>query len=129
MLSLPRRKTKFWNDSVSYLLGDTKIPFLLEKENKMKVNPIRDRILIKPLDAETVTKSGILIPDAAKEKSVTGKVIGVGTGKLTEDGQTVPLVVKQGDTVMYSQYSGQKVKINDEEHLILKEDEVMAIVE
>lgn len=129
MLSLPKRKTKFWNDSVTYFLGDTEVPFLLKKENNMKVNPIRDRILIKPLDAETVTKSGILIPDAAKEKPVTGKVLGVGTGKLTEDGQTVPLVVKQGDTVMYSQYSGQKVKINDEEHLILKEDEVMAIVE
>jgi chaperonin GroES len=95
----------------------------------MKINPIRDRILVKPLDAETVTKSGIVIPDAAKEKPNTGKVLGVGTGKLTEEGQTVPLIVKQGDTVMYSQYAGQKVKIDNEEHLILKEDEVMAIVE
>jgi chaperonin GroES len=95
----------------------------------MKVNPIRDRILVKPLDADTVTKSGIVIPDAAKEKPNTGKVLGVGSGKLTKEGQTIPLVVRQGDTVMYSQYAGQKVKIDNEEHLILTEDEVMAIVE
>lgn len=95
----------------------------------MKINPIRDRILIKPLDAETVTKSGIVIPGAAKEKPVTGKVIAVGSGKITEEGQVVPLVIKEGNTVMYSQYAGQKVKIDNEEHLILKEDDVMATVE
>lgn len=95
----------------------------------MKINPIRDRILIKPLDAETVTKSGIVIPETAKEKPVTGKVLAVGSGKITEEGQVVSLVVKEGDTVMYSQYAGQKVKIDNEEHLILKEDDVMAIVE
>ena len=95
----------------------------------MKINPIRDRILIKPLDAETVTKSGIVIPEAAQEKPIQGKVLAVGTGKVTEEGQTVPLVVKQGDTVMYGKYSGQTVKIDNEEHVILKEDDVMAIVE
>jgi chaperonin GroES len=115
--------------AVSYLWGETLPGFLLNKEKCMKINPIRDRILIKPLDAETVTKSGIVIPEAAKEKPVTGKVIGVGSGKITEEGQVVPLVVKEGDTVMYSQYAGQKVKIDNEEHLILKEDDVMAIVE
>ena len=95
----------------------------------MKINPIRDRILIKPLDAETVTKSGIVIPEAAKEKPVTGKVLGIGTGKITEEGQIVPLVVKEGDTVMYSKFSGQTVKVGNVEHVILKEDDVMAIVE
>ena len=95
----------------------------------MKLNPIRDRILIKPLDAETVTKSGIVIPEAAQEKPIQGRVLAVGTGKVTEEGQTVPLVVKEGDTVMYGKYSGQTVKIDNEEHVILKEDDVMAIVE
>jgi chaperonin GroES len=95
----------------------------------MKINPIRDRILIKPLDAETVTKSGIVIPDNVQEQHLQGRVLAVGTGKVTEEGQVVPLIVKEGDTVMYSQYVGHKVKINNEEHTILKEDEVMAIVE
>jgi chaperonin GroES len=95
----------------------------------MKINPIRDRILIKPLNAETVTKSGIFIPDNAQEKPSQGKVLAVGTGKLTDEGQIVPLVVKEGDTVMYGKFSGQTVKVDNVEHVILKEDEVMAIVE
>ena len=95
----------------------------------MKINPIRDRILIKPLDAETVTKSGIVIPEAAQEKPIQGKVLAVGTGKITEEGQVVPLVVKEGDTVMYGKYAGQPVKLDNVEHVILKEDDIMAIVE
>ena len=95
----------------------------------MKINPIRDRILIKPLDAETVTKSGIVIPDAAQEKPIQGKVLAVGTGKITEEGQLVSLVVKEGDTVMYGKYAGHTVKLDNVEHVILKEDDVMAIVE
>jgi chaperonin GroES len=95
----------------------------------MKINPIRDRILIKPLDADTVTKSGIFIPDNAQEKPNQGKVLAVGTGRLTDKGQVVPLVVKEGDTVMYSKFSGQTVKVDNVEHVILKEEEVMAIVE
>ena len=129
MLSLPKQNNKFWRDTVSYFWGDTLPKFLLIKENFMKLNPIRDRILIKPLDAETVTKSGIVIPEAAQEKPIQGKVLAVGTGKVTEEGQTVPLVVKEGDTVMYGKYAGQTVKINNIEHVILKEDDVMAIVE
>lgn len=95
----------------------------------MKLNPIRDRILIKPLDAETVTRSGIVIPENAQEKPIQGKVLAVGTGKVTEEGQIVPLVIKEGDTVMYSKFSGQTVKVDNIEHVILKEDDVMAIVE
>lgn len=95
----------------------------------MNVRPIRDRVLIKPLDAETTTKSGIVIPDNAQEKPMQGKVLGVGTGKIAEDGTIVPLVVKSGDTIMYGKFAGQTVKINNEEHLILKEEEIMAIVE
>ena len=95
----------------------------------MKIKPIRDRILVKPLDAETVTKSGIVIPDNAAEKPIQGKVVGAGTGKVTDEGHVVPLIVKEGDTVMYGKYSGQTVKMNGEELIVLKEDEVMAIVE
>lgn len=95
----------------------------------MNVKPIRDRILIKPEDKDTVTASGIVIPDNAAEKPMKGKVLAVGTGKIAEDGTIVPLVVSAGDTVLYGKFSGQTVKIDDIEHLILKEDEVMAIVE
>lgn len=129
MLSLPKQNNKFWRDTVSYFWGDTLPKFLLTKENFMKLNPIRDRILIKPLDAETVTKSGIVIPENAQEKPIQGRVLAVGTGKVTEEGQIVPLVIKEGDTVMYSKFSGQTVKVDNVEHVILKEDDVMAIVE
>lgn len=129
MLSLQKPSSKFWRDTISYFWGDTLPKFLLNEENFMKINPIRDRILIKPLDAETVTKSGIVIPENAQEKPIQGRVLAVGTGKLTEEGQTVPLVVKEGDTVMYSKFSGQTVKLDNVEHVILKEDDVMAIVE
>ncbi len=129
MLNSQKLKTKFWKETVSYLWGETYPPVLLYKEKAMKINPIRDRILIKPLDAETVTKSGIVIPDNAAEKPMQGKVLGVGSGKITEEGTVVPLEVKEGDTVMYSKFAGQPVKIDNVEHLILKEDDVMAIVQ
>ena len=95
----------------------------------MKLNPIRDRIIVKPLDAETVTKSGIVIPDNAAEKPQQGRVLGVGGGKVTDNGEIIALVVKEGDTVMYGKYSGQTVKVDGEELIVLKEDDVMAIVE
>ena len=95
----------------------------------MKIRPIRDRIVIKPLEAETTTKSGIVIPDNATEKPLQGKVLGVGTGKVAEDGSIVEMVVKEGDVVLYGKFAGQTVKVEDEEFLILKEDEIMAIVE
>jgi chaperonin GroES len=95
----------------------------------MKINPIRDRILVKPLDQDTVTASGIVIPDNAQEKPMQGQILSAGTGKVTEDGVTIPMVVKTGDKVMYGKYSGQTVRINNEDHLILKEDEILAIVE
>jgi chaperonin GroES len=95
----------------------------------MNVKPIRDRILIKPEDKDTVTASGIVIPDNVAEKPMKGKVLAVGTGKIAEDGTVVPLVISAGDTVLFGKFSGQTVKIDNEEHLILKEDEVMAIVE
>lgn len=94
----------------------------------MTLKPIRDRILIKPEDKESVTASGIVIPDNAAEKPLKGKVLAVGTGKVNEDGTIVPLVIKEGDTVLFGKYSGQTVKIDDVEHLIMKEEEIMAVV-
>ncbi len=95
----------------------------------MALQPIRDRILVLPEEKESVTSSGIVIPDNAAEKPLQGKVIAVGTGKVTEDGSIVPLVIKQGDTVLFGKYAGQTVKINEVEHLVMKEDDIMAIVQ
>ena len=95
----------------------------------MTYRPIRDRILVKPEDTENVTASGIVIPDNAAEKPLKGKVLAVGTGKVTEDGNIVPLVIKEGDTVLFGKFSGQTVKIDNIEHLIMKEDDIMAIVQ
>jgi chaperonin GroES len=95
----------------------------------MKVNPIRDRILVKPLEADTVTASGIVIPDTAQEKPMQGEVLGVGAGKITDEGNLVPMTVKIGDKILYGKFSGQAVKIENKDHIILKEDDVLAIVE
>jgi len=94
----------------------------------MKLTPIRDRIVVRLLEADTVTKSGIIIPDSAAEKPNQGEVLAAGTGKIGENGVTVPMVVKAGDTVLFSKFAGQTVKINNEEFHILKEDDVMAII-
>lgn len=95
----------------------------------MKVNPIRDRILVKPLENDTVTASGIVIPDNAQEKPMQGEVLGVGGGKVTDDGNIIPMTIKIGDKILYGKFSGQTVKIQNKEHIILKEDDVLAIVE
>lgn len=95
----------------------------------MKIKPIHDRILIKPLDAETVTKSGIFIPDNAAEKPNQGKVLAVGSGKTLENGVVLNLTVKEGDTVLYGKFSGQTVKVDNQDLVVLKEDDIMAIVE
>lgn len=95
----------------------------------MKLNPIRDRILVRPIEENTVTKSGIVIPDNAQEKPVRGQVIAVGSGRLLDNGTAVPLVVQTGDTVLYGKYAGTAVKVNDQEHIVMKEDDVLAIVE
>lgn len=95
----------------------------------MKLRPINDRIVVKPLDNETVTKSGIVLPDNAQEKPQQGKVLGVGTGRRIEDGSLVPLSVREGDTVLYGKYAGQTVKVDNVEHIVLKEEDILAIVE
>ena len=95
----------------------------------MKVNPIRDRLLVKPAPAETKTESGFFSPDNANEGPVQGTVIRAGGGRVAEDGTVVPLVVLEGSTVMYIKGAGQPVKVDDEDHIILTEDQILAIVE
>ena len=101
---------------------------LLYQGETMKLVPIRDRIVIKLLDAETRTASGLVIPDAAAEKPSQGDVLAAGTGKIDIDGKLVPMVVKAGDRVLFSKHAGQTVKLEGEEFLIMREDDVMAIV-
>lgn len=95
----------------------------------MKIRPHRDRIVVKVLDADTVSAGGIVIPDAAAEKPNKGRVVAVGTGRLTEAGTVVPMEVKQQDIVLFGKHAGQNVKVNGEEFLILVEDDVMAVIE
>jgi len=95
----------------------------------MNLKPIKDRIVIRLLEAETQTKSGLIIPDAAAEKPSQGEVVSAGAGRVTEDGILLPMSVKAGDRVLFGKHAGQTVKINGEELHILREDDVMAIVE
>lgn len=95
----------------------------------MKVKPLQDRLVVKRLAEEEKTKGGIIIPDAAKEKPQEARVIAVGPGKVTDNGQRVAPEVKAGDKVMFGKYSGTEIKIDGEEHLILREDDVLAIIE
>ena len=95
----------------------------------MKIRPLGDRILVKRIKEEEKTKGGIIIPDTAKEKPQEGKVVAVGKGKMTEDGKLMPLDVKAGDKILFGKYSGSEVKIDGEEHLILREDDILGVLE
>ena len=95
----------------------------------MKVKPLADRVLVKRLEEEERTKGGIIIPDTAKEKPIQGKVIAVGKGKVSDEGKVIPLEVKAGDKVLFGKYAGTEVKIDGEEHLIMREDDVLGIIE
>lgn len=95
----------------------------------MKIRPLHDRIIVKRLEEEEKTKGGIIIPDTAKEKPIEGRVIAVGDGRIKEDGTKIPLEVKVGDRVLFSKYGGTEIKIDGEEHLMMREDDILAIVE
>ncbi len=95
----------------------------------MKIRPLHDRILVQRLEEEEKTKGGIIIPDTAKEKPIEGKVIAVGNGKLLENGEIRPLEVKAGDRVLFSKYAGTDIKIEGEEYLIMREDDILGIIE
>ena len=94
----------------------------------MKVRPLYDRVIVKRIEEEETTKGGIIIPDTAKEKPVEGEVIAVGNGKLLDNGKQQPLDVKKGDRVLFGKYAGTEVQIDGEEHLIMREDDIIAIV-
>ena len=95
----------------------------------MNIRPLHDRLLVKRVAEEEKSKGGIIIPDTAKEKPIEGKVVAVGNGKILEDGKVRPLEVKKGDRVLFGKYSGTEIKIEGEEHLILREDEVLTVIE
>ncbi len=95
----------------------------------MKIRPLQDRILVKRIEEEEVSSGGIIIPDTAKEKPQEGKVIAVGKGKIGDDGKVQPLDVKKGDKVLFSKYAGTEVQLDGEEHLIIREDDVLGICE
>jgi chaperonin GroES len=95
----------------------------------MKVRPLHDRVIVKRVKEEGKTKGGIIIPDTAKEKPVEGKVIAVGAGKVLDDGKRQPLQVKAGDRVLFGKYAGTEIKIEGEDNLIMREDDIIAIVE
>ena len=100
----------------------------VKQSSAVKIRPLHDRILVEPLEAEEKTASGIVIPDTAKEKQQRGKVIGVGKGKVNDKGNVVSLEVQPGDEVLYGKYSGTEIKIEGKEFLILKEEDVLAIL-
>ena len=95
----------------------------------MKLRPLQDRILVQRVAEETTTKGGIIIPDTAKEKPAEGKVFAVGNGKIGDDGKRVALEVKKGDRILFGKYSGTEVKISGEEYLIMREDDVLGIID
>jgi chaperonin GroES len=95
----------------------------------MKIRPLQDRVLVKRVEEEQKTKGGIIIPDSAKEKPIEGEVIAVGNGKAGEDGKVRPLDVKKGDRILFGKYAGTEVKIENVEHLILREDDILGVIE
>jgi chaperonin GroES len=95
----------------------------------MKVKPLNDRVLVKRLEETQVTKGGIVIPDVAKEKPIEGRIVSVGPGKMSEQGQRMTLQVKEGDKVLFGKYAGTEIKIEGEEYLMMREEDLLAIIE
>ncbi|CAG0942635.1 MAG: 10 kDa chaperonin [Gammaproteobacteria bacterium] len=95
----------------------------------MKLRPLHDRVVIKRLEEERTSPGGIVIPDTATEKPIRGKVIAVGTGRITEKGEIRPLDIKKGDTVLFGKYSGTEVKLDGDELVVMREDDIMAVIE
>jgi chaperonin GroES len=95
----------------------------------MKLKPLQDRVLVKRLEEEEVTKGGIIIPDTAKEKPIKGEVVAVGPGKANDEGKAIKLMVKKGDKVLFNKYAGTEIKIDGVEHLVMREDDILAIID
>ena len=94
----------------------------------VKITPLGDRVLVRPAEKEEARRSGIIIPDTAKEKPQEGKVVAVGQGKVSDEGKTLPMQVKAGDTILFGKYSGTEITVDDVDHLILHQDDILAIV-
>ncbi len=94
----------------------------------MKVKPLYDRVIVKRVEANEKVKGGIIIPDTAKEKPMEGKVVAVGSGRRDDDGKRIPMEVKAGDRILFGKYAGTEIKIDDEEHIILREDEILGVI-
>jgi chaperonin GroES len=118
-LGLDRRK----------FLGPSNPKNVIERRLNMKVKPLHDRILIKRVEEKETIKGGIIIPDTAKEKPQEAEVIAVGGGKKTEEGKVIPMDVKAGDRILFGKYSGTEIKVDNEDYLIIREDEVLGIIE
>jgi chaperonin GroES len=101
----------------------------VEEIVEMKMRPLHDRVIVKRIEEEGKTKGGIIIPDSAKEKPIEGIIVAVGNGKVLENGQKLPLEVKEGDRVLFGKYAGTEIKIEGEDRLIMREDDIIAIVE
>ena len=95
----------------------------------MKVKPLYDRLLVKRLEAEEKSKGGIILPDTAKEKPKQGTIVAVGTGKIDDKGNSIPLTVKKGDKVLFSSYAGTDIKVDGEDYLIMREEDILAVIE
>jgi chaperonin GroES len=95
----------------------------------MKLTPLHDRVIVKRIEEEEKTAGGIIIPDTAKEKPQQGKIIAVGQGSMLENGQIIPMTVKEGDRILFGKYAGTEIQIDGEEHLIMREDDILAIVQ
>ncbi|MDD5627470.1 MAG: co-chaperone GroES [Elusimicrobia bacterium] len=96
--------------------------------SKVKIQPLGDRVLVKPIEQKETKRGSIIIPDTAKEKPQEGEVVAVGKGKVTEDGKVLPMDVKPGDRILYGKYSGNEIKIDDVEHLIMHQDDILGIL-
>lgn len=95
---------------------------------KVKIQPLGDRVLVKPVESKEIKKGGIIIPETAKEKPQEGEVVATGKGKTTEDGKLLPMEVKAGDRILYGKYSGNEIKIDDQEYLIMHQDDILGIL-
>jgi chaperonin GroES len=111
-----------------YVLGSVNLCFIQEDHMATKIRPLHDRVIVKRLEEEEKTKGGIIIPDTAKEKPQEGRVVAVGPGR-NEDGKVIPLGVKAGDKILFGKYSGTEIKLDGEEHLIMREDDILGVIE
>jgi chaperonin GroES len=105
------------------------ISTLVARRNFMEIQPLHDRLVVKRIEAEEIVKGGIVIPDTAKEKPQSGVVMAIGKGKILENGTRIEMTVKEGDHILFAKYSGTEIKLDGEEYLILREDEVLAVTE